>query len=61
MASIKPVIRENKIDKSGEAPLALRVTHNRKSSFIFLGQRLDPKFWDKTKGNIKKSHPNSGR
>ena len=61
MATIKVLLRENRIDKAGEAPLALRITYNRKSTFVFLGHRLEPKFWDDEKLNVKKSHPNSTR
>lgn len=61
MASIKPLIRKNKVNQLGEAPLAIRVTYNRKSTFVFIGHRLDPKFWDEGKSRVKKSHPNSVR
>ncbi|MEO1022790.1 MAG: site-specific integrase [Bacteroidota bacterium] len=61
MASLKILLRTNKQRKDGQSPLALRITHNRKSRFIFLGQYLDEKHWDSVRQRVKKSHPNSAR
>ncbi len=62
MSSIKLVLRCDKVNKnSGKAPLYLRVIKDRKTTFISLGQQLDPKFWDEDKQKVKKSYPNSAR
>ncbi len=45
----------------GEFPLAIRITKDRKSSFIYTGQYIDRHFWDEENTRIKKSHPNSAR
>lgn len=58
MASLKAVLRK-KSNKSGLYPLAIRITKNRKSSFIFLGQYLEKKYWDDKNQRVRSSHPNS--
>jgi integrase len=61
MASLKVLLRTNKQKKDGTSPLVLRITHNRKSRYIYLGQYLDEKYWDFDNQRVKKSHPNSKR
>ena len=58
MASIKTVIRKKKNSK-GQYPITIRITKNRKSSFIYTGQYIDEKHWDAKDSKVKKSHPNS--
>ena len=60
MASTKIVLRK-KQNKDGTYPLALRITKDRKSSFVHLGHHIQDSFWDAEKGRVKKSHPNSVR
>lgn len=60
MATINTILRK-KSNKQGLFPIAVRVTKDRKSTFLYTGQYLDPKFWDGTKQKVKKSHPNSAR
>lgn len=60
MASINVVLRK-KANKQGQYPIAIRITKNRKSSFISTGQYISEKFWDQTHQKVKKSYPNSGR
>ncbi len=60
MASIKIVLR-NKANKQGLFPLALRITKDRKSSFIFLEHYISKTDWDSAGSKVKKSHPNSTR
>jgi len=61
MASLKVLLRTSKKKKDGTAPLALRITHNRKSRYIYLGQYIKEKYWDGDNQRVKKSHPNSKR
>jgi len=62
MASIKAILRKtNKPRKDGKWPLAIRVTKDRKSKFIWLKQYVDEKDWDNRNGTVKRSHPNSAR
>ncbi len=60
MATIQAVLRR-KPNSAGLLPLAIRVTKDRKSSFLYTGQYIDEKFWDSKYNRIKKSHPNSSR
>lgn len=58
--SIKIVIRK-KITKDGSYPLALRITVERKASYVYLGYNVYEKDWDVAAQRVKKSHPNSAR
>ncbi|MEO9476837.1 MAG: site-specific integrase [Cyclobacteriaceae bacterium] len=58
MGSVKTVLRK-KQNKEGLYPIAIRITENRKSSYIQLGQYIDPDFWDEKNHKVKKSHSNS--
>lgn len=60
MADIKVVLRK-KLNKDGTYPLAIRITKNRKASFIHLGHSLKEKDWDKDAQKARKSYPNSKR
>lgn len=61
MASIKLILRDDKIGKTGDAPLYLRIIKDRKTKFISLGVRLLTNEWDEGKQRVKKNHPNSAR
>lgn len=60
MATVKVVLRK-KENKDGTFPLTIRITKDRKSSFIHLGQNIKLTDWDQVNQRIKKSHPNSVR
>lgn len=60
MASIKAVIRKKKNGK-GLYPITIRITKDRKTSFISIGQYIEEKHWDAVTGKVRKSHPNSTR
>lgn len=60
MATIKIVLRQKK-NKDGTFPLAIRITKDRKTSFIHLGYHILERDWDSTKSQVKKSYPNSAR
>ena len=57
MATLKTVLH-TKTDIKGNKDyrLALRLTVNRKRSYYYLGQKLEPKFWDEQGGKVKVSH-----
>jgi len=60
MASVKIILRkEQKSD--GLFPLAIRITKDRKSSYIYLDYRIAESQWDKATQRVKKSHPNHVR
>ncbi len=60
MATIEAYLRKRK-NKAGLCPINIRITKNRKSSYIQTGQRIEPKYWDIIKRKVKKNHPNSTR
>ncbi len=60
MATIQPILWKKK-DKAGLCSITIRITKNRKSSYIYTGQRIDPKYWDSEKRTVRKNHPNSTR
>lgn len=60
MSTINTVLRK-KANKQGLYPIAIRITKNRKSSFIYTGQYVALKDWDASKQRVKKSHANSTR
>lgn len=60
MATIKVVLRK-KANKDGTYPLAIRITKDRKTSFVHLGYNLKPEEWIEAEQRVKSSHPNSKR
>lgn len=61
MASIKIILWKHDKKKDGTFPLALRITQNRKTRYIFTGKYLFEKDWDAAASKVKKSYPNSSR
>lgn len=61
MASIKIVLRTNYKKKNGTCPLAIRITQNRKTRFVYTGKYVQEKDWNKDLCKVKRSHPNSAR
>lgn len=61
MATVKIILRKNYQKKDKSFPIALRLTKDRKSKFLFTGEYILEMDWDETKGLAKKSHPNSAR
>lgn len=53
------MLREEKVSKStNEGPVCLRITINRRSTYIQLA-KVKPEFWNDEKSVVKKSHPNA--
>tara|TARA_R110002050_G_scaffold62487_1_gene137264 strand:+ start:2199 stop:3383 length:1185 start_codon:yes stop_codon:yes gene_type:complete len=50
-----------KPNSAGLFPIAIRITKDRRSSYLFTGQYIEIKFWDDKYKRVKKSHPNSKR
>jgi len=59
MASVKIVLRKNMRKKDGTIPLALRISENYKTNYVWLGQYVSEKDWDDTNGKAKRTHPYS--
>ena len=60
MSTVKIVLRQ-KPNKDGTLPLSLRITKDRKTSFIHLGYSLNEKDWDANTQRVKRSHLNHVR
>ncbi len=60
MATVKIVLRD-KESKDGTCPLAIRITKDRRSSFIHIGKSLKKDDWDPVERKVKKSYPNHVR
>ncbi len=60
MASVKVVLYP-RAKKDGTFPLALRITKDRKSSYIFLDYSVKKEDWVADEQRVKSSHPNSKR
>ncbi len=60
MASIQVVLRKKK-NKKGEYPLVIRITKDRKTSYIYTGKYIFEDQWDSLNQRVKKSYPNSQR
>jgi integrase len=60
MASIKPVLRQNP-NREGHLPLCIRITKDRKTTYIYTNVHLPEVAWDAVNHKVKKSHPNSVR
>lgn len=60
MASVKIVLRKKK-NKDGTFPLALRITQNRRSTYVYLSEHIKESEWDADYHKVKTVHPNSKR
>ena len=61
MASLKFILKTQRVDKAGNAPLYIRVIQNRKTKFISTGVKLKLNQWDEAAQKVRKSYPNSTR
>ncbi|WP_240485005.1 phage integrase SAM-like domain-containing protein [Arenibacter latericius] len=61
MATIRIVLRTNFAKKDGTSPLAIRITQNRKTRFVYTGKYILEKDWNKDLCKVKKSYRNSTR
>lgn len=60
MSTISAILRK-KANKQGQYPIYLRVTKDRKSTFVNLEQYINKSDWDEKTKRVRKSHPNSVR
>ncbi|MEM6766945.1 MAG: phage integrase SAM-like domain and Arm DNA-binding domain-containing protein, partial [Bacteroidota bacterium] len=60
MPTVSPVLY-HRPNKEGKYPIAIRITENRKSSYVFIGQAIEKNQWDKKTKKVRKNHPNSNR
>jgi len=55
--SITVVLRKDKINAQGLAPVCIRITKDRKTSYITTDLKLEERYWDGHR--VKKNYPNS--
>jgi integrase/recombinase XerD len=60
VATLKVVLKKDK-NKDGSYPLVIRITKDRKTTFIKIGHNIKVTQWDSIAQKVKKSHPNSTR
>ena len=60
MPSNVTITLRKKPNQAGEFPLAIRITKNRKSTYIYIGHYVAHRYWDSRKRSIRPSHPNAG-
>ena len=46
MASVKVLLKQNKVNKNGEMPIYLRIIKDRRTKFISTGQYIKPSQWN---------------
>ena len=59
--TLQLVLRKDKTNKKGLAPIYIRLTQNRETKFISLKEYIDPVFWNPNNNKVKRSHPNSSK
>lgn len=61
MATVKVLLKENKVNKNGEMPIYLRIIKDRKAKFISTGIYIKSTEWNEKTSRVRKSHRNSAR
>ncbi|MFH0865800.1 MAG: site-specific integrase [Bacteroidota bacterium] len=61
MSTTRIILRKSKLNKRGLAPLYIRITKNKKSSFISTGEYIEPAQWNPNKDLVRTNHDNHER
>jgi len=59
MATTRVILRKERTDSQGVAPLYLRITYQRKSAYVSLKLNIPIKKWDEINSRVKSSYPNA--
>ncbi|MFC0185299.1 hypothetical protein SAMN04515674_10366 [Pseudarcicella hirudinis] len=59
-SSVKAILRK-KQNQDGTYPIAIRVTIERKTTYIYIGYNVHENEWDTKTQCVKKKYPNSER
>lgn len=59
MATTRVILRKERTDSRGVAPLYLRITYQRRSSYVSLKLNVPIKKWDEINSRVKPSFPNA--
>jgi len=54
--TINFILRTERANARGECPIYIRITHNRKSSYLSLGIAVKAKHWNEEKQRVRRSH-----
>lgn len=54
--TVAAVLRTTKQRDDGRAPVWLRITANRKSRYLSTGIKIEPKYWNENRREVRKSH-----
>ena len=57
--TVKPYLLKRRKKQSGQIPIYLRITQNRKYSLVSTGIDIDAKHWNPKKREIRSSHPSA--
>lgn len=60
MASLKLVLRADKVRRDGTAPIYLRITHNRRTRYVKSEVAVEPRHWNADREEVRKTHPKCG-
>lgn len=58
-ANFRFVLRTGKKDSANRSPIFLRVTSHYRVKFISTGRKIQERFWNKDREQVRSSHPNS--
>ena len=58
MATFKLVLRDDKLRTDGNAPVYLRITENRRSSYTHTNVWITPSHWNPNTQKVRRPHPN---
>ena len=53
MATVKAIIKPNKLNKEGKAPIVVRVTHNGSNTTFSIQRAVEPKYWNSESARSK--------
>lgn len=59
MSTIVSLKLRRKKNKNGLFPITIRITKDRRTSYISLGKNIEEKYWDSSRLRVRKAHPNS--
>lgn len=59
MATIATILRKDKLNKKGLAPIHFRIIKDRKTRYVSARFSIEPKYWNTKKEIVKPSHPES--
>ena len=59
--TVRLLLKKDKVNKQGEHPIYIRITQNRRSTYVSLRKWIKAEEWDEKFCRVTKKHPNSTR